>query len=467
MIRGTAITTATLVGLLACTSVPPVPAVSVEGLDFEVQAAIEAARAAALADPGSGQASGHVGMVLQAHQLYRPAVLAYERAIRLEPKQFAWRYYRALSLEQLFKLDAALAAIDDALRIRPDYAPAILKRAGLLFKLARFKEADAALAPSLAQNPGSASILYPMARIKFAERDFQASEDLYRRACDAFPAYGAAWYGLADVGRRLGHTANSAKYAQLAESYKDRNPPADDELFAEVQKLATGIESRLSTARKLMDARRFDEATRLYREILKTHPDHPDCLLNLLYMAQFPNQSSPAEVEALYASAVRVAPQMSHVYLYYGTALASQGKYEAAVTSIEKAIAMEPDDSEAHGRLADVREKQKRPALAIEQYRLALALQPDYRAARLELGKILVGAGRNGEAIAVLLPTLNVQDPYTAYVMLFLMQAYENLGDREHARQYLEQARAEVLKNGPPDLVPLIEQSSARMGAGR
>jgi len=447
--------------------VPPVPAVSLDNLDSEVQAAIQTARTAALAEPKSGQASGHMGMVLQVHELYRPAVLSYERAIRQEPKEFAWRYYRALSLEQLFQLDAAMGAIDDALRIRPEYTPAILKRAGLLFKLGRFKEADAALAPSLARNPASASILYQMARIKFAEQDFPAAEDLYRRACDAFPAYGAAWYGLAQAERSLGHTADSAKSAQLAETYKDHNPPADDELFAEVQKLATGIDSRLSAGKKLMDEKRFDEAAKFFREILKTHPDQPNALVNLLYMAQFPNQSSPDEVEALYASALRVEPQVSRVYLYYGTALASQGKYDAAVTSIEKAIAIKPDDPEAHLWLADVRDRQKRPALAIEQYRLTLALQPDLRSARLELGKILLGTGRSKEAIDVLLPTVQVQDPYTPYVMLFMTQAYANMGDHAHARQYLEQARAEVLRNGPPELLPQIDQGLARLGPAR
>lgn len=406
-------------------------------------------------------------MVLQVNELYRPAVLLYERAIRLDPKEFAWRYYRALSLEQLFQLDQAMTAIDEALRIRPDYTPAILKRAALLFKLGRFKEADAALAPALAQNPGAAPILFQMAQVKFAEQDYQASEDLYRRASDAYPTYGAAWRGLAEAGRRLGHTADSTRYLQLAETYKDHTTVMPDELSDEIQKLATGIEPRLREAKQYMDKRQFDEATRLYKEVLRTHPDHPECLENLLYMAQFPNQSTPEEVEAYYAAAVRVTPQSPHVYLFHGTALAAQGKYDAAVAAIEKAISMKPNDPDAHVWLANVRERQNRPALAIEQYRLALAAQPDLRPARLELAKILLIAGRSREVIDVLTPTLQVRDHYTAHVMMMMTQSYANLGDREHVRQYLEQAHAEVLKNGPPELLPQIEAGLARVGASR
>src|SRR5579862_6273506 len=214
--RGLITSSVTLAALCACASIPPVPAVSVESLDDDVRTAIQSARDAALAQPKSGEASGHMGMVLQVHELYPPALLAYQRAIRLAPKEFAWRYYQALSLEKTFQLEPALAGINAALRLQPEYIPAVLKRSQLLFKLGRFREADSALGPSLAQYPNSAPILYEMARIKFAEQDFQASEDLYRRACEAFPLYGSAWLGLAEAGRRLGHSADLAAYLQKA-----------------------------------------------------------------------------------------------------------------------------------------------------------------------------------------------------------------------------------------------------------
>src|ERR1700733_13446632 len=226
--------------------IPPVPAVSLDGLDADVRAAIEKARDQAVAEPRSGQASGRLGMVLEAHTLYLPAALAFERAIRLDPNEFAWRYYLALAQENAARPEQALAAISEALRIRPDYTPAVLKRGTLLLKLGRFQESDAVLEPLLAQNPGSAETLYTPGRLKFAQGDFPAAEDLYRRACQAYPTYGAAWFGLAEAGRRLGHNEDSEKNFRLAESYKDRNPPSEDELLREMLKLATGIKNRLA-----------------------------------------------------------------------------------------------------------------------------------------------------------------------------------------------------------------------------
>jgi len=89
MKRGSIIIISILGGLCACASIPPVPDTSIDGLDPEARTSIQPARADALTQPKSGQASGCLGMVLQVNELYRPAVLAYERAIRLEPKEFA------------------------------------------------------------------------------------------------------------------------------------------------------------------------------------------------------------------------------------------------------------------------------------------------------------------------------------------------------------------------------------------
>jgi tetratricopeptide (TPR) repeat protein len=392
-------------------------------------------------------------------------VLAFQRAIRLDPKEFAWRYYLAIELDNVSKPDQALQAISDALHIRPDYTPAVLKRGALLLKLGRFPESDAVLEPLLAQNPGSAVTLYTLGRVKFAQGDFAAAEKLYRRACEAYPTYGAAWFGLAEAGRRLGHTAESEKDYRLAESYKDRNPPSGDQLLAEVQKLATGIETRLVEAKRLMDRRQFDEASRIYKDVLAQHPDNPDCLVNLLYMAQFPNLASPEEVEALYATASRVSPNVPKVYLYYGTALASQGKYEAAVAAIEKGISLKPDDGEAQAWLADVMMKQHRLPQAIEHYRLAVAVDPSFRPARLMLGQLLITTGKSREAIPVLLPALQGNDKMTPVFLMTLAQACANSGDRAKATEYLKQARPLVLQSGPPQLLAQIDQGLTQLGS--
>jgi tetratricopeptide (TPR) repeat protein len=457
---------AAMLELSCAKSVPPVPSIAVDGLDADVKNAILKARDQAVAEPKSAQASGSLGMVLEAHTLYQSAVPAYQRAVLLDPKGFAWRYYLALCLEKTGQLDEAVASVSEGLRIRPDYAPAVLKRAELLLKLGKFPESAAVLEPFLTKNPESPQALYFMARVKFAQQDFAGANDLYRRATEAFPTYGSAWFGLGETSKRLGRAAETEKDYQLAETNKDHYPPSGDELYLQMTKLATGIENRLAEAKRLMNKREFDRASQIYKEVLTQHPDNPDCLVNLLYIAQFPNQATPEEVENLYQRARAASPQLMEVYMYHGTALAAEGKYDPAVAELDKAIQLKPNNAEAHAWLADVRERQHRPADAIVQYRIAITQQPDFRLARLELAKNLLYAGRSTEAIPVLLPALKVEDQNTPIVMMFLVQAYVNTGDRTSARKYLEQAHQFVLRNGPSNLLPQIESNLRSLGSG-
>jgi tetratricopeptide (TPR) repeat protein len=467
MMRGiAAVILGTLLELSCAKSIPPVPVVSVDGLDEDVKSAILKARDEAVAQPKSAQASGHLGMVLQAHDLNQPAVPAYRRAVRLDPKDFGWRYYLALCLEKTGSLDQALASVSEGLRIRPDYAPAILKRAELLLELGRLPESAAVLEPFLEKNPDSPLALYFLGRVKFAQQNFAAADDLYRRAVQAYPAFGSAWFGLAETSKRLGHSAETEKDYQLAETWKDRSPPAADEYYAQMMTLATGILNRLMEAKKLLAKLEVERAAQIYKEVLKRHPDNLDSLVNLLDIARFPHQATPEEAEDLYQRARAANPRLPEVYMYHGTALAAQGKYDAAVAEIVKAIQLEPKNAEAHAWLANVREHQHRPAEAIEQYRIALAQQPDFRIARLELAKTLLFSGRSLEAIPVLLPALQVEDENTPVAMMFLVQAYVNTGDRATARKYLEQAHQYVLRNGPSRLLPQIESNLRSLGSG-
>ncbi len=451
----------------SCASpVPPVPTPSLDGIDAEVRDAILAAQREAVAQPKNGQATGRLGMVLQAHALYQPAMLCYQRAIRLEPDEFAWRYYLALTLQKQSQPEDALKAISEALKKRPDYDPALLKKGELLFQLGRIDESGAAYEAVLAQEPDSAEALYGLARVKYAREDMPAAEDLYRRACQAYPTFGAAYYGLAEVGRSLGHDAESAKNRDLAKRYSDDRPPVHDPELDEVAKLYTGVFRRLEEAAELIrratssgaqpDTASLEKAASLSQEALSRDPDNLNALLDLLYLARYLNRFD-GQVDGWYAKAVRSNPQVADVYSHYGVVLMRQGKRDAAIVALRKAVALRPSDSEDHLWLGGALEEQNHAAEAVEQYRLALAAKPSNRMAQIELGRALVNLRRFREAIPQLLPALNVDDQQTSFVMVLLGQSYLATGDPANARLYLEQARGRVRSEGPPQLLATIE----------
>ncbi|MGH9646746.1 MAG: tetratricopeptide repeat protein [Bryobacteraceae bacterium] len=436
--------------------VPPIPNPSVDGFATDVRDAVLAAHKQAEAAPASGSASGHLGMVLQAHALNEPAALAYQRAIRLEPREFAWRYYLALVLKQLSKPDQSLDAISGALRIRPDYAPAILLRADLLFDLGRFQESGASY-EAVRGDPNSAAALYGLGRVNYAQQKTSAAEDFYRRASLAYPSYGAAYYGLAVTERSLGRAEEAAKNFELAKRYADQHPPSEDTLLKDVAELSAGAYNQLEQSDKLIEKGDWDNAARVNHEVLARDPNNLSALMNLLYIARFSDKLD-GEVEDLYSKAKKLNPQIPYIHNHYGAAMLRQGKLAAAVTALRKAVELKPDYAEAHTWLGEALDRQGHSREAVEQFQSALAAEPSNRLAQVELARILLSLGRGKEAIPPLTSALQVNDSRTSMVLVMLAEAYRSTGDQARTRQYLVQALERVRKEGPPELLSEIEQ---------
>jgi tetratricopeptide (TPR) repeat protein len=460
------LTGAVVTALVLCSCsgpLPPVPQPRVEGFDPEVRGEVETAYQQAVSQPSSGPASGRLGMALHAHAMYPVAADAYRRAIRLEPDEFAWRYYLALTLQQMAKPEEALKALSEALRKRPGYAPAMLKEGELLFQLGLLPKSQSEYEALLAQEPKSAAALEGLARVKYAQKDMASAEDLYRRACEAFPNFGAAYYGLATTARALGKEADAASNFALAQRYSGQSPPAEDPVLDQVSELAAGSFNRLQAAGSLIQQGKLDEAADLYEEILKRDPARTAAWIQLLYLARFLNRFD-SQVDSLYASAVRLNPKIPEFYNNYGAAVLRQGRTDAAAVALRKAIELRPDYAEAHTWLAEILESQRRTAEALSEYQRALAADPSYRKARIQLGRVLVNLQRDREAISDLLPAAQVEDEQTSFVLVLLGEAYLYTGDRGTARQYLEQARTRVRAEGPPRLLAEIEDELSQAG---
>ncbi len=453
-------------------TVPPIPDPPVDGFNPEVRQAVVEAHKQAVAEPASAKATGHLGMVLQAFDLYAPAALAYQRAVRLEPDEFAWRYYLAVALHQQSQLDQALDAIAAALRLRSSYAPALLEKGELLFQLGRFPESGIAYQSVLAQDPGApfatqAAALYGLAKVRSAQKDYAAAVDFYGRACQAYPAFGAAYYGLALAERSLGHEVESATHFDLARRYVNQAPPREDAVYGQVLDLAKGSSyDQLQRADLLLKDGKKEESARLYEDFLLREPENLPALSTLIYLARYLKRIDDSQVDALYAKATKVNPELAVVHNNYGATMLMRGRYEPAAAALLKAIELNPNFTEAHMWLGQVREKQHRMADAAEQFRITLALQPADTLAQFHLGNTLINMGRDREAIPQLEPlltTLTADDSHLSLVMVLLGEAYRRTDDPAQARRLLEQARSRVRTGGPPELLTEIERELTRL----
>ena len=133
---------------------------------------------------------------------------------------------------------------------------------------------------------------------------------------------------------------------------------------------------------------KFQEAERLYCEILQTHPTHPYANHNLgttLYAL-----GRLKEAEASYKKAIELKPDYIEAYYNLGNTLKELGRLNEAEASYKKAIALKPDFAIAHNNLGTTLKKLHKLEEAEASYKKAIELKPDYKAALLNRGQILV-----------------------------------------------------------------------------
>ncbi|MEK7408235.1 MAG: tetratricopeptide repeat protein [Acidobacteriota bacterium] len=106
------------------------------------------------------------------------------------------------------------------------------------------------------------------------------------------------------------------------------------------------------------------------------------------------------DATALYRELVRALPRSAGLLMNLGLALHSAGRYAEAIEQFEGAVRIEPDLTPAWLMLGLAHQKLGQPARAVEPLTRALRREPANRIALLELADALLALGRAGEAAA-------------------------------------------------------------------
>ncbi len=158
-----------------------------------------------------------------------------------------------------------------------------------------------------------------------------------------------------------------------------------------------GVAQVMSAAQAHHDAGRLREAEALYRQVLRTWPDHPDAL-HLMGMLAYQVGRSDVAVE-LINKAIATRPSDAEFYHDLGNVLEAQGKTADAAACFRKAILQKPDHVDAHFNLGAMLHAQGKLVDAAASYANALAIDPDLADAHNNLGIVLQQQGRLDEAI--------------------------------------------------------------------
>ncbi|HKW35177.1 MAG TPA: tetratricopeptide repeat protein [Candidatus Acidoferrum sp.] len=436
---------------------PEIPQVNIAGLPRETQDQVAKAYAAARKQPQDADAVGKLGMLLDSYHVSQDAALCYRRAHLLAPAAFKWLYYWGSLLLRENKMGEALPVLTSALQLEPEYLPAKLKAGEALLGVGKTDEAGKRYEGILKDYPETAEAYYGLGRVKAALGDQAAAAELFRQACQLFPTYGAAHYGLAVAYRKLGRIQEAEEQASLHERNNYIVPPLADPLRDELRALDMSAATHLERGVQLEQVGRTDDAVAETEKALELDPSLAKAHLNLLIL--YAKEGMGKQAEEHYKALVALDPnQFPDAYYNYGVLLVEEGKFDEAEKNFRKALAIAPSNDAAHNNLGYLLERQGKLEEAAIEYKKAIEANPSSRKAHFKLGRILVNQQHYAEAIEQLQQTLTPVDEDTPSYMYALGAAYGRAGDHAQALHYLEQARELAVLHGQNALASEIEK---------
>ena len=291
-------------------------------------------------------------------------------------------YYanHALALQNMNRLEEAVASYDRAIVLEPNLAEAYYNRGNALRDLRRLEEAVAsyerasALKPELAQvHSNRASVLRDLGRLEEAVKS-------YDQASARNPNLAEVHYNLGNALRDLGRPGEAVA------SY--------DRAIALEQDVA---EAYCNRGAALIDLDRLDEGLESCHRALAARPDYADALINRGLALQ--RLERLHESLASYDRALATVPDNAAALFNRGRALQQLDRFDEALESYDLALAVRPDHSETLNNRGLVLGELARFDEALECYERALAIRPNFAEAASNRGLALQELGRFEEAL--------------------------------------------------------------------
>ena len=207
------------------------------------------------------------------------------------------------------------------------------------------------------------------------------------------------------------------------------------------------IQQMLDTAMEHHLAGRLGDAEPIYRQVIAEHPDQPDAYHRLGMLAH--HRGNADEAVTLIDRAIRIDPDDWRYHCGRGEVLLAVKQYSDAIAAFERALRLNGDALEALVGLAVTLHQTHELDRAIAVYQRLLSINPNLAEVHNRLGSALQSAGRLSEAIAAYRQAVALQ-PVN-------VEALSKLGSALQAAGRLDEAIAacRAALTFRPDFVPL------------
>ena len=309
------------------------------------------------------------------------------RAAQLDPKMVLAHFSLGGVLRRLERLDEALAAYFECVRLDETYFRAYYAM-GELYR-AQGRAADALKSYELAVERAECDWPHPhygKGRVLAEQGDDVAAELVFERVLLLDDEFARAYFELGKIRAREGLEAEALEQYRRGASHASHGADVADEL--------QGLGSIFAGQSKAA------QAESLFRQALALRPDDAPLLFDL-GDALWP-QDKRDEAVIAYGAAIRIDASLATVFTgrVRDELFGAKAPQPEARDVLDKALAVDPSDDEAHVLYAQLETAEGGPSAAIGYYKAAATLKPDRTDVYFPLGDLYFAEGDHTQAEA-------------------------------------------------------------------
>jgi tetratricopeptide (TPR) repeat protein len=314
------------------------------------------------------------------HALGKPmdAIVNLEQAVRLKPDFAEAHNYLGIVLAQQGRLDEAETCHRTAMKHRPNDPVAHGNLGNLLRQQGKLDQAAACYQRLVDLDPNCAEAHNDLGVTRQQQQRFAEAMDHYRRAVNARPDF---VYALNNLGGLLTKQNN---LDEAVACYRRALAIMPD--YAE---------AHYNLGMALAKQAKLDEAVACYHRALAIKPDYAEAQNNLAIALMEANRLD--EAVACYRQSLALRPEHPEAHCNLGLALSKQNNLDEAVACYRRALAIKSDFAQAHNDLGVALVEGNRLEEAVPCYRRALELKPEFADAHYNLAIALLLAGQWAE----------------------------------------------------------------------
>ena len=281
----------------------------------------------------------------------------------------------------------------------------VLQQGVAAHKEGKLQDAERLYRAILQSQPTHPDANHNLGLIAVSVNKAEAALPLFKTALEANPKVEQFWLSYIDALIKEQQFENAR---QALEQAKKRGLGGERLISLEAQlspktqienvNSASPSQQQLNSLLEYYQNGRFSEAEKLGVEITQEFPKHPFAWKVLGAVLRATGRKSEA-VDSN-QTAVALSPQDAQAHSNLGIILQELGRLEEAEASYTQAIALQPDYAEGHYNLGNTLKELGRLYEAEASYNQAIALKPDLAEAHSNLGTTLLELGRLDEAEA-------------------------------------------------------------------